>query len=158
MQLNMRKIPLTQGKFAIVDDKDFDELSKHKWYFDKYAIRTDYKNNRIYMMHRVIINTPKGMDTDHVNGNKLDNRRNNLRVSNRSQNVANNGLRKNNTIGFKGVEFLKNRNFNKPWHARLTLNYRCISLGCFSTAIEAAQAYNRAALKYFGEFARLNKI
>ena len=105
----MKYIPLTQGKLAIVDDEDFEWLSQWKWHFNrkKYAARTINHSGKLYM-HQVILNTPKGMLSDHRNGNGLDNRRKNLRACNVQQNKANSRLPKNNTSGFKGVYWEKN--------------------------------------------------
>ena len=92
----MKKIKLSKGKYALVDDKDYDQLSKVSWHFnDLYATRglvSDGKLKTIYL-HRFIANTPKGMETDHINQNKLDNRRENLRICTSSQNRTNKGKR-----------------------------------------------------------------
>lgn len=154
---NMKTIELTQGKFAIVDDKDFEWLSQWKWCSDKggktfYAIRVVEKNKirtKIYM-HRLILNTPRGMDTDHKNGNGLDNRRENLRVGTHGQNVMN-SLAKGGISGEKGVYPSRNK-----WVAAIYLNYKKIHLGVFLTKNEAKKVYQRAALQYFGEFVRIN--
>ena len=84
----MKQIPLTQGKFAIIDDKDFEYLNQWKWTYDgRYAIRsvafTVGKRSKIYM-HRIILNTPVGMDTDHIDMNRLNNQRLNLRIDRKS--------------------------------------------------------------------------
>lgn len=92
---------------------------------------------------------------DHINGDKSDNRFENLRLSNQSQNSANSRTPKNNTSGFKGVCWHKKA---KKWAARIKVNRQEIYLGLFKTKEEAAEAYNKAALEHFGEFARLNEI
>ena len=152
----MKRIKLTQNKYALVDDKDFEKLSVYKWCFNNgYAMRTQYlgggkKNQRqikIYM-HREIMNTPLGMDTDHINRNRLDNRQENLRVCTHSQNMANSC----NKTGIKGVYFEK-RTGN--WYAKIKGN---IHLGTFISKLEAGRAYNEGAKKYFGEFALLNNL
>ena len=160
----MKKIALTQGKFAIVDDEDFEWLNQWKWYLgsDGYAARTivfkriDGKQPKknIYM-HRLLIKISKGFETDHINRNKLDNRKVNLRRVNRSQNSINISLRSNNVSGFKGVHWNKQRN---KWRVKLNVNKKEIYLGLYVTQEEAALAYNQAAQKYFGEFAFLNQI
>ena len=106
-------------------------------------------------MHRLLIKISKGFETDHINRNKLDNRKVNLRRVNRSQNSINISLRSNNVSGFKGVHWNKQRN---KWRVKLNVNKKEIYLGLYVTQEEAALAYNQAAQKYFGEFAFLNQI
>src|SRR5437879_4118875 len=109
----MKKIPLTQGQFAIVDDADFLELSQFSWYAQKqrhgfYAvrcIRDEKGNQRTILMHREIMRTQDGFDTDHINNDKLDNRRENLRICTASQNMQNKDIRSDSTSGFKGVSW-----------------------------------------------------
>lgn len=148
------KIQLTQRKYTIIDTNMFDYLNQWKWYYHLgYAIRGDYSTGkRINIrMHRLIINPPHDMDIDHINGDKLDNRRKNLRLATSSQNLAN--MKK----IIKGIQRTKWNN-NDRWRARIKVNYKSISLGCFATKLEAIKAYNEAAKRYFGEFARLNNI
>lgn len=151
----MKKIPLTKGKFAIIDDEDYSLVSKYKWYYSHgYAV---YKNKNILFMHRLILNTPKESYTDHINGDKLDNRRCNLRLCSKSQNGANckKTQKKKTSSKYKGVCWDKIR---KKWKASIKFNYLGINLGYFLNEQDAAKAYNEAAIKYFGEFAKLNKI
>jgi hypothetical protein len=106
------------------------------------------------MMHRLIMNTPKGMDTDHINGDSLDNRRCNLRICTHAQNQRN--LKK--ILGnnkYKGVSLFKK---TQKWRARIQINRMGLHLGYFDTEEEAAKAYNEAAEKHFGEFSRINII
>jgi len=91
---------------------------------------------------------------DHINMDSLDNRRENLRVCNKSQNMAN-GLSRGGSSKYKGVYWDKNRN---KWLSAITVNYRQIHLGRFDLELDAVKAYNKGALKYFGEFARLNAV
>lgn len=150
----MKRIPLTQGKFAIVDDEDYERLvAMGKWqYVNGYASKSIWPNKAI-KMHRLIANTPDGFETDHVNGNKLDNRRKNLRACTVSQNQWNCGISKSNTSGFKGVHRSRKR-----WKTCIRVNGDLMYIGTFDTPIEAARAYNAAAIKYHGEFAKLNEI
>ena len=94
-------------------------------------------------------------EVDHRNGNKLDNRKSNLRICSRSENQMNRGKQKNNTSGFKGVSQIK---MNQKWVAYIKVNYKRIYIGCFLKKVDAARAYNMAALKYHGEFGLLNKV
>jgi len=158
----MKTIKLTQGKFAIVDDDMFEFLNQWKWYFDThgYAARRQYiigkkgKSKKLYI-HRVIMNNPKNMKVDHINGDKLDCRKENLRVCSHSLNLANRGKTIKNTSGFKGVGFRKDRN---KWRAYIKVDYKYIHLGDFSNVSEAAIAYNKASEKYFGEFGYQNQV
>lgn len=150
----MKEIPLTQGKVALVDDEDYERLvAMGKWQFvNGYASKGIWPNKSI-KMHRLIMDTPIGFETDHINGNKLDNRRKNLRVCTTAENQLNRGVPKNNTSGFKGVHKFRNK-----WRSSIKINSRRVHLGLFTCPIEAASAYNEAAIKYHGEFAKLNPI
>ena len=163
----MKRIRLTQGKFAIVSDIDYAFLNQWKWCASNehgywYAIRNIHKpKHKIVRMHRVILKRmgyKKFKDTDHIDGNGLDNRRIKLRIATRNQNNINSFKRKNSISKYKGVYYLTNRLLKKSWYARLSVNGKMINLGYYKTAIEAAKAYNKAAKKYFGKFARLNKV
>ena len=154
----MKKIPLTQGKFTIVDDGDFEYLKNFKWSFAKgYAVRNNkIKGNfRHLFMHRIILKPSPKMFTDHINHNKLDNRRCNLRECTMSQNLMNQKVSSVSTSGYKGVHFLKDR---QKWQVEIMVFYKKIYLGQFDNKLDAALAYNKAALKYFGEFACLNEL
>lgn len=155
----MKTIQLTKGAVALVDDEDYEKLNKFKWYLNSegYAVRDVFskgirKNTR---MHRVVANPPDGMDTDHVNRNRLDNRKENLRVCTRSENLRNSSLRSDNATGYKGVAFHK---FSSLYHATINVDKKQKSLGYFKTPKEAAKAYNDAALILFGEFSKLNEL
>ena len=149
----MKEIPLTKGKVALVDDDDFDMLSKFKWYYgNRYAVRHDNstKTRRPMFMHRVIIGTPDGMDTDHINGDKLDNRKCNLRVCTRSQNQINALCRRNSKSGLRGVHWSER---NKRWVAQMRFNGRKLSLGYFTSKLAASKAYCEQVKLLYGEFA-----
>ena len=140
-----------------MDDADYEALSKFKWCFNgRYAVRPKPRPmTGGIRMHREIIGTPVEKDTDHINGDKLDNRRSNLRVCTRSQNMANVGKLKNNSSGFKGIHW---HVAGENWIAYIKINGKKRHLGCFADIKEAAQAYNEAAKQLFGEFANLNKV
>lgn len=154
----MKKITLTKKKFAIVDDNDFESINKYKWCFSgrNYAIRrvgNSRKNTKIILMHRQIMSVPKGMITDHINGNGLDNRRINLRICTNIQNLQNQSLRSDNTSGYKGVCWDKKRN---AFMSYINISGVRKYLGRFKSIIDAKNAYNSTASEYFGEYAKLN--
>lgn len=159
----MKCIKLTQGKYALVDDEDYEQVNKRKWYvsYDNkkwYARRniTDpstKKRIRI-RMHREIMDCPKGLDVDHVNHNGLDNRKCNLRICTHSQNLFNQLPRRTNTTSkYKGVYWNKK---DRRWRASIGIDGKQIYIGNFSTEIKAAEAYGKKAKELFGEFAYLN--
>src|SRR3990167_2917234 len=163
----MKRIKLTQGKYAIVDDEDYGNLSKKKWRAAKagktyYAHSTEYlgKINGKFMenticMHREILGLRKGDGAiaDHKNRNGLDNRKLNLRIVNAQQSVWNRTSSK----LLKGVTSYKPRTKTEKmrWAARIMVNGKSLFLGCFKNAQESALAYNEAATKYYGEYAQL---
>ena len=150
----MKKIKLSRGKYTIVDDEDFEWLNRWKWSYNSLGYARMGQNYKTILMHRLIMNTPHGMETDHINGNGLDNRRSNLRICTRSQNKMNTCLSSKNTSGYKGVCWNKN---SKKWRAEIEYK-KSICLGYFDNKIDAAKAYNQKAKELFGEFAKLNKI
>lgn len=153
----MNKIKLTKGKYTIVDDADFEFLNQWKWYLggQGYAARRIWnKANKTYSglyLHKLLL---VGKEVDHINGDKLDNRRSNLRFCTRSQNQANRPKMCGNSK-YKGVSF---HTRDKIWNAYIRFQYKLIHLGNFKSDIQAASAYNLAATKYFGEYAKLNPI
>lgn len=144
---------------ALVDDADFDYLNQWRWSYhggpDGYAKRTGDDNKSIFM-HRLILQPPRGMVCDHKDGNKLNNRRSNLRVATQSQNGANSRTK----VGrFKGVTKVKKAiNPKNRYLAQITLRGQYFYLGYFYTAELAAEAYNKKALELYGEFAGLNNF
>jgi len=164
----MKLIPLTQGLFAKVDDSDFEWLSQWRWYASR--SRNNFYARREVMgangeehveMHRAILGLPKSRKCDHRNGNGLDNQRHNLRECSNTENCRNRRIGKNNSSGFKGVSIVRGRKgapllSGKIWKAMIMADRKYIYLGVFISAEEAAKAYDRAALKHHGEFARLN--
>ena len=152
----MKKIPLTQGKYAIVDNADFSLLNQFKWcLLHTYAARTKYKPKKTVLLHRVILNNPVGMEIDHINGDGLDNRRKNLRIVSHQQNLFNRRSNKNSSSVYRGVSWSKS---NNKWHAFIQKNGVLFHLGHYSSEREAAMVYNKKAKELFGEFARLNPV
>jgi hypothetical protein len=150
-----RFIPLTQGRFAIVDASDFDWLNSFKWHVSikgnlSYAIC--HFKGRSESMHRLIMNPPAGMFVDHIDRNGLNNKRSNLRVCTRRQNSYNR-IGHGCTSKYKGVYWEKN--FDK-WRTAIRYNKKTINLGSFNDEIAAAKAYDQMAAKLFKEFAYLN--
>jgi hypothetical protein len=161
-----REIPLTQGKVAIVCDCHAHLVENDKWQaaWDKStrsfrAMRTASPAERLLgaprtiYMHAVVNKTPRGMQTDHINHDTLDNCCLNLRTATRAQNNSNRRRPSNNTSGFKGVSFNQRR---RKWEAQISIDDKHKFLGYFETAKTAAEAYDSAAKELHGEFARLN--
>ena len=154
---NMKQIKLTQGKYAIVDDEDFEWLNQWKWYANKdhktyYARR--HEGKKIVKMHRLILNASIGTEVDHKNHDGLDNRRDNIRICTFSQNQHRRATTKG-VSAYRGVYQL-NHSPNYKWASQIRANGKVKHLGCFVTEVEAAMAYNKAAKQYYGEFAYLN--
>lgn len=156
----MKEIPLTQRKVALVDDADFEEISRHKWYARRcgkayYAVRAaQMGDRRVYLyMHRVVMEALPGMEIDHINSNTLDNQRSNLRACTRSQNHMNARKLTGCSSRYKGVYWNKQA---RRWHSRIKVNGKHQHLGHFDNEWQAACTYNQAASRLFGEFASLN--
>lgn len=151
----MKKIIMPHGKFTLVDDRDFLSLSQHQWSLDGtgHAHGWDGKAKRFVKMHRKILDAPCGMCVDHINGDKLNNQRHNLRLCTHSQNSANRTHPPQGKSGYYGVYWHKGK---RKWQARITKDYRDISIGYFERAEDAAFARDIKAAELFGEFATLN--
>ncbi len=136
-----KTIQLNHGLSTIVDETDFESLSKYKWRAIKfgnlwYAVRST-KACSIYM-HKQILGSGKGIHTDHINGDSLDNRRENIREVNQAENQWNTGKKLNNTSGYKGVTW--DKKYGK-WSARITTNKVHKFIGYFNTSKKAGEAY-----------------
>jgi hypothetical protein len=153
-------VPLTKGLEAVIDASDVDLVEGFKWFArikkgaTSYAVRratdSDGRNLDVYM-HRVIAQTPTEFDTDHVDGNGLNNRRSNLRYATKSQNMHNMRKRRDNTSGFKGVSWHKS---SEKWMARIRLNGEQHHIGSFTTLQAAHEAYSQVSSRMHGEYAR----
>lgn len=156
----MKEIPLTQGKVALVDDDDFEWLSKFQWYtgrrplaggFAYYAVRSDRAK---ILMHRQILGCSEEVKADHIDSNGLNNQRFNLRIATDAENCRNKSWHPHSSK-FKGVTWNQRRGY---WYSSIKVDYKAIHLGCFHDETDAAIAYNNAALIQFGDFAKLNPI
>jgi hypothetical protein len=153
------EIPLSKGYFAVIDADDADLVNQYKWYAETPRSRNVYaaRNFRvaegrsgIQYLHSFISGYPMA---DHINGNGLDNRRENLRDATPSQNCYNAPIRRDSSSGFKGVSPCKQTG---RWQVRISANGRNRRIGRYRTAEEAARAYDEAARNLHGLFARLN--
>lgn len=162
------------GNFEVLyDAEDEDKISKYKWGitkdYNKFYVRTKVldpnggfyprpdgrreKRRKSLKLHQLIMETPKGMHTDHINGNSLDNRKENLRICTASENGCNRGPTKNNTSGYKGIF---RYGCGKKWQASIKYLGKNIHIGCFKDKKEAARAYDKKAIELHGEFAYTN--
>lgn len=155
----MKQIRVGKGDvFTLVDDSDFIYLSQFTWGSIRgYVRRVEYCNKKqtSYLIHREILKPKFNEIIDHINGNILDNRRENLRICNKSQNAMNCKTHKHNTSGYKGVSWHKNLS---KWRAYIMIENKQKHLGLFDTKEEAAISYNNAATNLFGVFAKINII
>lgn len=150
-----KQIPLTRGQYALVDDDDFERISQSKWYCkaDGYAARKDWSTGepkQVYM-HRQILNAPDGVMVDHINANRLDNRRSNLRLVNSIQNSRRQSPMKGTTSEYKGVSF-----YQDQWYVRIHVDGKSRYYGRYREEKLAARVYDYAASKHYGEYARIN--
>ena len=147
-----KKIKLTQGKYALVDEEDFDELNKYKWHAQKdchtyYAKRRE-NGTKVYM-HRQILGLKQGDGkiTDHINSNGLDNRRENLRVVSKAVNCRNHREYSDNTSGHTGVSWCK---LNKKWITTISVDNKMLNLGYHSDILDAVESRKQGEIKYWG--------
>lgn len=155
--MNIIKATHKENKLDVyIDKEDFNLLSQYSWYITSNGyVATNIKRKRIYM-HRLIMNATEGNIIDHTNHNKLDNRKNNLRLCTKSDNNRNRKhyIYQNKSSKYKGVSFCKRE---KRWYASIHINNIKKHIGIFDNEKDAALAYNDFAIKFFGEFALLNK-
>lgn len=165
----MKKIQLSQGLFAMVDDEDYNRLIERRWIAANHGhtfyaqsgqvVNSNLKRKKYttVLMHRIILNTPKELEVDHIDHNGLNNQKSNLRTCTPSQNMRNRIPRGNSK--YLGVFHRDVKYKDKIYHyivASIKINDERVYLGKFNTELEAAQVYDSMAKKHFGEFANLN--
>lgn len=148
----MRELPLTRGQVALLDDDDWDRVvAVGRWQALPHHSSGHYAFRKGVYLHCFVMGRSR---VDHINGNKLDCRKSNLRPATQAQNSRNAGLRKDNSTGYKGVFCKVGKRGVERFHTHVAGRYR----GSFSTAVAAAVEYNIQAIREFGEFARLNPV
>ena len=164
----MKQIPLTQGKFALVDDEDYDYLMQWKWNTEKarkgrryYAKRAEYdketQTQKTIRLHRVIMNViDPNIHIDHKDHDGLNCQKNNMRIATNEQNTRNRRANKNSTSKYKGVSRSVWPSGTHKWKAKITINGKQINIGFFDEEIEAAKAYDKMAIELHGDFANPN--
>lgn len=166
----MKTIPLTQGYFAKVDDEDYEELARYRWFVSRDKDRKveylrvcrnqslGYGKRTTKVMSRILMKATKGMFVDHINGDPLDNQKSNLRVCSVGENCQNRRTNYNSESGYRGVVRNWYGESKNLWVAQIYLNKKKKQIGSFVTKEEAAVAYNNYAIKLYGKFAKLNVI
>jgi len=162
------QIPLSQGKVALVSPEDYHFLIQHKWCaraskHNHYAVRSIPSNTKFKCttipMHRVILSRMVGCELlrtehcDHISGNGLDNRRENLRICTNAENSRNRKSQRGSSSQYKGASWRKD---SEKWQSNIQVDGKTLYLGCFTSEVQAAKAYDAAALKHFGRFAKTN--
>ena len=146
---NITLIPVSQAKqivaYALVDKSDAARIRARKWTLDRHG----YARHGFKSMHREVMSAPDGVEVDHINGNALDNRRENLRFSTRKQNTRNGRAHFDGVSQYRGVSPCR-------WRAQICIDGKVREIGRFTTEKEAALAYDAEARRLFGEFARAN--
>lgn len=154
----MKEIPIVYKGSVLyntkVDDSDYELVSKHKWYDTKGYVRTKIGGKSV-AIHTLIMNTPKGMEIDHINHDPSDNRRENLRICTRSENCSHRAKFKSNISGYKGVSWAPKEHL---YRASIKKDGKYIGLMKSTDPVEAARAYDKAALELHGEFAVINGV
>ena len=148
------ELQASNGAKFLIEEEDLHLVDPYNWHIDKrgyiYRHRWIDGKDKPLRLHRVIVDAPQGMDVDHINKVRHDNRRSNLRVCTRQQNIFNSKIKSNNTTGYKGVSLKRNK-----YRARIRIGGKEINLGCFKTAKEASEAYDAAVVHHHKEFAYL---
>lgn len=153
----MKTILTKKGEEILLYNRDYERVKNYTWGVNSqgYARHstTIKRKDHTILLHRFIMKCPKGMEIDHKNGNRLDNRRSNLRIATHIENCQNSAKTSRNTSGYKGVVFIKDK---QRWRASITSNGKTIYLGQFKNPRAAGRKYDEAAKVLFGQFARFN--
>jgi hypothetical protein len=150
---DIRRIPVGGGLYAYVDAADYEELSRYKWSCNNSGYAARREKGKVILMHRQIMRPPKGKIVDHIDRNRLNDCRSNLRICSEVENKQNQAKRLGCTSRFKGVYYYKK---SGKWCARITFWGKASWLGCFDDEVKAARAYDRKAVELFAGFAQLN--
>lgn len=155
-----RPIILTKHLMTLVDNDDYLKYNNIAWCAGNKGKNTFYAVSSFdgKLLHRVIMNAPKGVTVDHINGNTLDNRKCNLRLASYSQNCANRRIQSNNTSGYRGVYYDSSTRSKNKWKAQISFEGKNMHIGRFYTKEQAFDAYDKKKKEYFGEFAYVDKI
>lgn len=151
----MKKVKLSQNKLTLVENNDFKKVNQYKWFYQHGYAATHQVDGKFIYLHRFLLDATKGDIVDHINRNKLDNRRSNLRFITQSQNVFNSKILTTNKSGYRGVYYKKDA---KKWCARIEIAKKLHYLGYFNNPKEAAAAYNQKGLAELGIYAFQNVI
>jgi hypothetical protein len=161
----VKLIPLTRGRFVKVDDADFDWLNQWRWYahymhgswYAARASQSDEKGKQRYIsMHRLILGTPKGMETDHIDHDGLNNQRSNIRVCTVAENARNRKLQTREGKSCSKYKGVSKRMGGSKWEACIKVGGKSTFIGHFDSDIDAAKAYDEFAIKQHGDYAKLN--
>ena len=151
----MREITMKNGTTFLIDDEDYEIVSKRTWYLspDGYVKRCELVEGKkkTVSVHRLVMNAPAGMQVDHINRNPLDNRKENLRICTASQNACNRPKLRTNKSGYKGVAWDYKSN---KWRVQIDFEGNKTNVGCFTDPREAHRAYCEKAKELQGEYAR----
>lgn len=156
----MKLIELTQGKFAVVDDEDYEYISMFKWHlsYSGYVASSVYnpetKRSKHLLMHRFLTPCPKGKQVDHIDGDRLNNCRDNLRICTLAENRSNSGRYTTNTSGHRGIQW---RSDKKKWRARIFHDKKEYFLGYFADKDKAVEVWRRVAKLLYGEFVNFDR-
>jgi len=143
------------GNEFSVDHEDVLRIAEFNWTLTKQGYAITSGGNKVIYLHRLIMDAPIGKCVDHINGDRTDNRKSNLRICTQAQNLYNSTAQSTSTSKFKGVSWKSDK---RKWRASIKINGKCFHLGYFNDEVSAAKVYNERAIKEFGEYAYLNTV